>query len=312
MRRAGQGAAVNLLIGSDPLDARVAQVIQAMAGEAGFDVRITVMEAATLLNRITNGNYEVSLLIWSGRADPDANISIWVACDGFVNYGKYCDRSSTTSCAARARSTDVAERKRLYAEAAAIYLPARPYLFLYHLKWFWGASAKLTGIVPHPDGIIRLQGLRLNCAGLPASTIGAASSRCRPLHAAAWITRLSRPIDQLASHQGASPMTIIDSQVHAYEANTPKRPWHSVPNWPDHVTGDEMVAAMDKVGVDGAIFISAFSMYQYDAQLCGGSAAGPSRPVRASSSRSTRTIRRWPMSSPTGRRRRARSASASC
>ena len=60
-------------------------------------------------------------------------------------------------------------------------------------------------------------------------------------------------------------MPIIDSQVHAYEANTPKRPWHSVPNWPAHVTGDEMVAAMDKVGVDGAIFISAFSMYQYDA-----------------------------------------------
>src|SRR5271156_6769855 len=60
-------------------------------------------------------------------------------------------------------------------------------------------------------------------------------------------------------------MIIIDSQVHVYEANTPKRPWHSVPNWPDHVTGDEMAAAMDKVGVDGAIFISAFSMYRYDA-----------------------------------------------
>ena len=60
-------------------------------------------------------------------------------------------------------------------------------------------------------------------------------------------------------------MPIIDSQVHAYEANTPKRPWHTVPNWPPHVTGDEMVAAMDRVGVDGAIFISAFSMYRYDA-----------------------------------------------
>jgi predicted TIM-barrel fold metal-dependent hydrolase len=58
---------------------------------------------------------------------------------------------------------------------------------------------------------------------------------------------------------------IIDSQVHAYEANTPQRPWHSIPNWPDHVTGDEMVAAMDAVGVDGAIFISAFSLYRYDA-----------------------------------------------
>ena len=60
-------------------------------------------------------------------------------------------------------------------------------------------------------------------------------------------------------------MPIIDCQVHCYEANTPKRPWHNVPNWPPHATGDEMVAAMDKVGVDGAIFISAFSMYQYDA-----------------------------------------------
>jgi predicted TIM-barrel fold metal-dependent hydrolase len=60
-------------------------------------------------------------------------------------------------------------------------------------------------------------------------------------------------------------MTIIDSQVHAYEANTAKRPWYRVPNWPAHVTGDEVVAAMDKVGVDGAIFISPFSMYRYDA-----------------------------------------------
>ena len=49
-------------------------------------------------------------------------------------------------------------------------------------------------------------------------------------------------------------MAIIDSQVHAYEANTPKRPWHTVPDWPDHVTGDEMVAAMcgdqcERVGI---------------------------------------------------------------
>lgn len=58
---------------------------------------------------------------------------------------------------------------------------------------------------------------------------------------------------------------IIDSQVHAYEANSPKRPWLTTPNWPPSATGDEMVAAMDKVGVDGAIFISSFSMYGYDA-----------------------------------------------
>jgi predicted TIM-barrel fold metal-dependent hydrolase len=57
---------------------------------------------------------------------------------------------------------------------------------------------------------------------------------------------------------------IIDSQVHAYEANTPIRPWLSVPNWPPSATGDETVAAMDRLGIDGAIFISAFSLYGYD------------------------------------------------
>ena len=60
-------------------------------------------------------------------------------------------------------------------------------------------------------------------------------------------------------------MPIIDSQIHPYEANTPKRPWHSTPNWPPSATADENVAAMDKLGIDGAILISAFSMYRYDA-----------------------------------------------
>src|SRR5512146_1256223 len=70
---------------------------------------------------------------------------------------------------------------------------------------------------------------------------------------------------KLASRRGDCPRTSVDSEVHVYVKNTTILPWHSVTNWPDHVTGDEMVAAMDKVGVDGAIFISAFSMYQYDA-----------------------------------------------
>ena len=60
-------------------------------------------------------------------------------------------------------------------------------------------------------------------------------------------------------------MLTIDSQVHAYEANSPKRPWLSKPNWPASANADEMVAAMDAVGVDGAVNISPFSLYGYDA-----------------------------------------------
>ena len=57
----------------------------------------------------------------------------------------------------------------------------------------------------------------------------------------------------------------IDSQVHAYERNRPERPWRGFLQGPDEVTGDDMVAAMDAVGVDGALLVSPFAMYGYDA-----------------------------------------------
>ncbi len=63
----------------------------------------------------------------------------------------------------------------------------------------------------------------------------------------------------------ATQSPTIDVQVHAYERNHPGRPWAGFLQGPDEVTGDDMVAAMDKVGVDGAILISPFSLYQYDA-----------------------------------------------
>jgi L-fuconolactonase len=60
-------------------------------------------------------------------------------------------------------------------------------------------------------------------------------------------------------------MMIIDAQVHAYERNHPGRPWAGVLTGPAEVTGDAMVASMDAVGVAGAILVSPFTMYGYDA-----------------------------------------------
>ena len=60
-------------------------------------------------------------------------------------------------------------------------------------------------------------------------------------------------------------MPTIDAQVHAYERNHPGRPWAAVLQGPPEVTGDQMVAAMDAVGVDGAILVSPFAMYRFDA-----------------------------------------------
>ena len=59
-------------------------------------------------------------------------------------------------------------------------------------------------------------------------------------------------------------MPVIDVQVHAYEHNHPGRPWVSHLHGPQSANGEEMVAAMDAVGVDGAIIVSTFNLYRYD------------------------------------------------
>lgn len=59
-------------------------------------------------------------------------------------------------------------------------------------------------------------------------------------------------------------MPIIDAQVHAYERDHPGRPWAGVLHGPPEVTGDDMVKAMDAVGVDGAILVSIYAMYRFD------------------------------------------------
>jgi L-fuconolactonase len=60
-------------------------------------------------------------------------------------------------------------------------------------------------------------------------------------------------------------MLTIDAQVHAYERNHPGRPWASFLQGPPQVSGDDMVTAMEAVGVDGALLVSPFSLYRYDA-----------------------------------------------
>jgi L-fuconolactonase len=65
-------------------------------------------------------------------------------------------------------------------------------------------------------------------------------------------------------------MPTIDVQVHCYERNHPGRPWVSVLAGPPEVTGADMVKAMDEVGVDGALLISVFAMYRWDASYAVG------------------------------------------
>ncbi len=148
-------------LGNDPVTAQVAQVIQAMAGEAGFDVKLNVMDSAASGAAGKAGAFQATMGIWSGRPDPDGNIAIWMSCGGFVNWGQYCNPALDALFARAAALTDPAQRVPLYREINAITSRDRSHLVLFHFTWLWGMSDKVEGFVPMPDGLMRPQGMSL-------------------------------------------------------------------------------------------------------------------------------------------------------
>lgn len=139
---------------------RVAQVVQAMAREAGFDVKILSTEFATSLDLADKGQFDAYVLAWSGRADPDGNIYSFDACKQPLNYAGYC-KPEVDDLLKRSRTTgDLAERKKIFGEIAAIVLKDRPIVYLYHRHWLWAYTSKLTGLRTVPDGLVRVQDLK--------------------------------------------------------------------------------------------------------------------------------------------------------
>ena len=162
LRQAGHDRfAFTLKVANNPVEAQVAQIIQAMAAEGGFDIRIETLEASTMVAATQRGDYDAAIVIWSGRPDPDGNVAIWMASDGFLNWGKYASPEVDAALAAARRSTDPAVRRAQYHAAAERWMADRPHLILYHHRWFWGLRAGIEGFQPAPDGIIRFAGLRL-------------------------------------------------------------------------------------------------------------------------------------------------------
>jgi peptide/nickel transport system substrate-binding protein len=152
---------ISLMASNNPENLQAAQVIQAMATESGFDIQIQATEFASSLQLSAKGDFEAFLLGWSGRSDPDGNIYNLLVCSGQLNDGRYCnpevDRELDTARAVEAR----VERIAHYPKVAGLVLQDRPIIYLYHGKFRYAATAKLSGFTPYPDGLIRPQGLRL-------------------------------------------------------------------------------------------------------------------------------------------------------
>jgi len=141
---------------------KIAQVVQSMVKEAGFDVKIQSTEFATSLDMADKGQFDAYVLAWSGRADPDGNIFSFDACKQPLNYAGYC-KPEVDEILNKSRTTrDAGERRKSYEQLAAIALKDRPIVYLFHRHWLWAYTTKLSGLKTVPDGLVRVQGLKMN------------------------------------------------------------------------------------------------------------------------------------------------------
>ena len=161
LREAGQPNPTFTLILPPERDRQeAAQVIQAMLAEAGITMALQTQENVTMLEAGKRGDFEAYFTFWSGRPDPDGNIFTHYACKGAQNDSHYCNAEFDALVTKARQVADPAQRKQLYDKASELLLRDVPALHLWHRRVFTGLNARVEGFTPHPDGIIRVKGLR--------------------------------------------------------------------------------------------------------------------------------------------------------
>ena len=139
----------------------VAQVVQSMASEAGFDMKIRVTEFATSLKQAEAGEYQAFMLAWSGRIDPDGNSYVFLRKDAPQNYSGWTNADADKALDDARRTSDMAQRKAAYERLTKLELEDHAILYLYHRRIIIAHTTKLEGYRQMPDGLVRVVGLKL-------------------------------------------------------------------------------------------------------------------------------------------------------
>ena len=140
---------------------QVAEVLQSMVAEAGFDLKIRLTEFATSLKQAEDGNFQLFLIGWSGRSDPDGNSFVFHLCNAPQNNGKYCDPEVDAAHKLARSKSDPAERKKAYETVTRKQLADGSIIYLYHPQVLVALSDKVEGYKQMPDGLVRVVGLKL-------------------------------------------------------------------------------------------------------------------------------------------------------
>jgi peptide/nickel transport system substrate-binding protein len=152
---------VDLMVPKGAETEAVAQVLQSMASETGFDLKIRVTEFATSLKQAESGEYQAYLLAWSGRIDPDGNSYVFMHKDAPQNYSAWANADADKALSDARLVTDQAQRKAIYEKLAKQVLEDDPLLYLYHRRILIAHTTKLEGYKQMPDGLVRVIGLKL-------------------------------------------------------------------------------------------------------------------------------------------------------
>ena len=152
---------VDLMVPKGAETEAVAQVLQSMASETGFDLKIRVTEFATSLKQAESGEYQAYLLAWSGRIDPDGNSYVFLHKDAPQNYPAWANADADKALNDARLVTDQSQRKALYEKLTKIVLEEDPLLYLYHRRILIAHTTKLEGYKQMPDGLVRVIGLKL-------------------------------------------------------------------------------------------------------------------------------------------------------
>ena len=64
---------LDYMVNNAPESRAIAEMVQSMAAEAGFDLRLRVVEVATALKPGEDGDFQIYPLTWSGLSDPAGN-----------------------------------------------------------------------------------------------------------------------------------------------------------------------------------------------------------------------------------------------
>ena len=151
---------VELVVYNTPQGTQAGEVIQSMAAEAGFDVRVNTMEFGAVLAAVNRGDFQVTLGGWSGLLDTDSNSWSFLHTGGVLNMAHYSNPVVDNLLDQARVVSDVAARRALYAQLWPVVSKDLPLIYLWTTRNIQGVSRRVEGFSLLADGLLRLQDVR--------------------------------------------------------------------------------------------------------------------------------------------------------